>query len=210
MEGRNAANCWAPKIFYDGEKSQFMIVWSTWLKDGTFGEPELPDTTRQHRIFYTTTRDFEDFAETKLLFDPGYSCIDAFILKDSNRRYLLFYKDERGNDAEESSDPNWQNIRMARADNPYGPYAGITERITGDGPGEWHNEGPCAVKKGSEYFVFYDHHSGQTYYGAVKSTDLENWTDISEGLSFPPGTQHGSIIRIEAVCLDGLLGVEAG
>jgi len=61
------------------------------------------------------------------------------------------------------------------------------------------------VKKGSEYFVYYDHHSGEKYYGAVKSTDIENWTDISGQLNFPAGTKHGSIIKIKRNYLDKLL-----
>lgn len=176
--------------------------------DGTFGEPKLPGTSKQHRIFYTTTKDFEHFDETKLLFDPGCSCIDAFILKDGSSGYLLFFKDERGNEADEKLNPNWQNIRMALSNNMYGPYGNITGPITSNGEGEWHNEGPCAVKFKDEYFLFYDHHSGDTYFGAVKSDDLKEWSDISHKMNFPDGTKHGSIIKVNKIYLEKLLEVE--
>ena len=189
-----ARNCWAPKIFYDEAEKQWLIVWSTWLDDGTFGPPELPHTSKQHRIFYVTTKDFKDFSEAKLLFDPGYSCIDAYLLKDGDE-YLLFFKDERYNDLEVFT-PAHQNIRMARGKSPYGPFGSISEPITGKGPGKWHNEGPCAVKHRGEYYVFYDHHSGEEYFGAVKSENLKSWVDVSEKMNVPKGFKHGSIIRV--------------
>lgn len=198
-----ARNCWAPKIFYDEAEKQWLIVWSTWLDDGTFRPPELPHTSKQHRIFYVTTKDFKDFSEAKLLFDPGYSCIDAYLLKDGDE-YLLFFKDERYNDSEVFA-PAHQNIRMARGKSRYGPFGDITEPITGKGAGKWHNEGPCAVKLGGEYYVFYDHHSGETYYGAVKSRDLKNWVDVSEQMNFPKGLKHGSIVRVPKKVVTKLL-----
>jgi len=32
--------------------------------------------------------------------------------------------------------------------------------------------------------------------GAVKSMDLENWTDISDQINFPDGTRHGTVFKI--------------
>jgi hypothetical protein len=127
-----ARNCWAPKIFYDEADKHWQIIRSTWLDDGTFGPPDLPSTSKNHRIFYVTTKDFEDFSEPKVLLDPGYSCIDAYLLKDG-RDYLLFFKDERYNDSDDFA-PAHQNIRMARGRSPYGPFGSISEPITGKGP----------------------------------------------------------------------------
>lgn len=195
MENKpKARNCWAPKIFYDEKAGHWQIIWSTWLDDGTFGPPELPHTSKQHRIWYATTKDFVDVSKPKLLLDPGYSCIDAYLLKDGSK-YLLFFKDERYNDSDVFT-PAHQNIRMARGKSRYGTFGDITEPITGKGPGKWHNEGPCAVKLRDEYYVFYDHHSGEEYFGAVKSNDLKNWVDVSEKMNFPKGFKHGSIIRV--------------
>ena len=198
-----AINCWAPKLFYDQAKEQWMIFWSTWLDDGSVPPPELPETSKQHRIFYTTTKDFKTFTETRLLFDPGYSCIDAFIYEEGSQ-YYMFFKDERGNDAVEYR-PGWQNIRMAKATSPYGPFGEVSKPITGYGPGIWHNEGPCVLKEGPQYFLFYDHHSDNRYFGAARSTDLKRWTDISNRMSFPKDTRHGSIIKVKAECLNKVL-----
>ncbi|MHC4061998.1 MAG: glycoside hydrolase family 43 protein [Planctomycetota bacterium] len=187
-------NCWAPKIFYDGQKKQWQIVWSSWVDDGTFGPPDLPHTSKQHRIWYVTTKDFETFSEPKLLLEPGYSCIDAYLI-GGDGEWLLFFKDERYNDSDVVT-PAHQNIRMARSNSRYGPFGDISEPITGRGPGKWHNEGACAVKHHGELYVFYDHHSGQTYFGATKSKDLRNWTDVSDKMNFPKGFKHGSIIKV--------------
>ena len=202
---RKARNCWAPKLFYDERSNQWMILWSTWLDDGTFPPPEKPDTTKQNRIFYVTTKDFNKFSRARLLFDPGHNCIDAYLLKDANE-YLLFFKDERGNDAKVFN-PEVQNIRFARGKSPFGPFGSISKTITGKGRGKWQNEGPSALKVGNEYYVFYDHYKGSapSYYGAVKSTNLVDWVDISDQMQFPEGAKHGHILRVPARIIDGLL-----
>ncbi|MHC4499102.1 MAG: glycoside hydrolase family 43 protein [Planctomycetota bacterium] len=187
-------NCWAPKIFYDGQKKHWQIIWSSWVNDGTFPPPELPHTSKQHRIWHVTTKDFETFTEPKLLLEPGYSCIDAYLI-EGDGGYLLFFKDERYNDSQVVT-PAHQNIRMARSKSRCGPFGDISEPITGQGPGKWHNEGPCVVKHKGEYYVFYDHHNGQTYFGATKSRDLKNWADVSDKMNFPKGFKHGSIIKV--------------
>jgi len=201
-------NCWAPKLFYDEGRGQWMILWSTWLDDGSFPAPEEPATSKQNRIFYVTTKDFKSFSEAKLLFDPGYSCIDAYLLKDGDE-YLLFFKDERGNNAEEYH-AGWQNIRFARGRSVYGPFGGVSGTITGKGKGKWHNEGPSVIKAGGEYYVFYDHHSGRAYYGAVKSSNLSKWEDVSEQMRFPADAKHGHIIRVPRGIVEGLLLKAAG
>jgi len=189
-------NCWAPKLFYDDAEKHWMILWSSWVDDGTFGPPELPNTSKQHRIFYATTKDFKQISQPKLLFDPGYSCIDAYLLKDKSE-YLLFFKDERDNDSEVFNGEH-QNIRIARGKSPIGPFGDISETITGMSGKTWQNEGPSAIKVANEYFVFYDHYKPPPprYYGAVKSTDLLKWIDVSDKMSFPEGAKHGSIIRL--------------
>jgi len=200
-----AKNCWAPKLFYDERSQQWMILWSTWLDDGTFPPPDRPDTTKQNRIFYVTTKDFSNFSEARLLFDPGHNCIDAYLLKDENE-YLLFFKDERGNDAEVFN-PEHQNIRFARSKSPFGPFGSISKTITGKGPGKWQNEGPSAIKVGAEYYAFYDHYKGAapSYYGAVKSTNLADWVDVSDQMRFPGYCKHGSILPVPSRIVNGLL-----
>ncbi len=93
-----------------------MIFWSTTLADDMFPEPAVPGTSRNHRIWYVTTRDFRTLSEARVLFDPGHSCIDACLLRDDSGHYL-FFKNERANDESVAVfDPRYQNIRMARGE----------------------------------------------------------------------------------------------
>lgn len=205
-----ARNCWAPKLFYDEDLNQWMILWSTWLDDGSFPPPAEPGTTKNNRIFYVTTKDFETFSQASLLFDPGYNCIDAYLLEDENE-HLLFFKDERDNDASQFNGEH-QNIRFGRGAGPYGPFGSISDTITGRGSGTWHNEGPSAIKVAEEYYVFYDHHGEPEplYFGAVKSTNLVDWLDVSDQMSFPQDFKHGTILRIPHHTLRKLLGGTGG
>jgi len=69
-----------------------------------------------------------------------------------------------------------------------------------------HNEGPCALKAGEWYYIFYDHHDDNVYFGAVRSKDLRHWQDVSEQMHFPKGFRHGHIIRVPGRIVTNLLG----
>lgn len=51
------------------------------------------------------------------------------------------------------------------------------------------------LKTHNEWIVYFDKYTNHTY-GAVSSTDLEHWTDISGKVSFPEGARHGSVFTI--------------
>ncbi len=183
-----------------------MILWSTTLTDDTFPKPVVPGTSRNHRIWYVTTRDFQTLSEAQLLFDPGHSCIDAYLLRD-NSGYSLFFKDERANDESVAVfDPRYQNIRMARGESPRGPFRDISPPITGRGRGLWMNEGPSAIKVDDAHYVFYDHHGDEPYFGVVRSRDLVSWEDLTQRFRFPSGSKHGHIFRARREVVQRLVG----
>ena len=41
--------------------------------------------------------------------------------------------------------------------------------------------------------------------GAVSSSDLINWTDISDEISFPDGTRHGTIFKVKEGVYNNIL-----
>jgi hypothetical protein len=41
--------------------------------------------------------------------------------------------------------------------------------------------------------------------GAIKSNDLINWTDVSDKVSFPKGTRHGTVFKVKQKTLNKLL-----
>ncbi len=184
MENEPAVrNLWAPEIFYDAAAARWLIFWSSTIP-GRFPDTDATGDDRyNHRIYATSTPDFETFSPSRLFFNPGFNVIDATLLAAEGRFYLIF-KDERKN-------PVKKNLRYAVADKPDGPFGPPGEPFTGD----W-VEGPSAIKIKDEYLVYFDHYASPHYYGAVRSKDLKQWEDCSKEMSFPPGHRHGTVLRI--------------
>lgn len=184
MHEDSAKNSWAPEIIYDDNKKEYMIYWATTIR----GRFEQKDTSAEgrvnnHRIYYVTTKNFKDFNKAQLLYDPGFSVIDATIQKDKNR-YVMFLKNE-------TKSPVEKNIRVAYAQKLTGPYTAAGPAITG----KYWAEGPTALKLGDKWIVYFDKYTSHKY-GAVVSTDLVNWNDVSDKVSFPNGTRHGTAFVI--------------
>ena len=178
-------NVWAPELFYDNANQLYYIIWSSTIP-GKFS-PEDAGTSESkydHRVYYTTTKDFKTFAETKLFFDPGHNTIDAFLCQKDNR-YFLFYKDE-------TLFPEAKKIiLMATGESPEGPFSEGKEISAQN----W-VEGPSALSIGNDWIVYYDcYRDGK--YGAVRSRNGEDWQDVGTLVSFPVGTRHGTAFEVD-------------
>jgi len=193
MEHENKAmNCWAPEIFYDEGKEEFMIFWSTTIP-GRFPETDgSGDGKNNHRMYYVTTRDMEHFSETKLLYDPGFNSIDGTLLRHRDR-YLMFLKDETKRPVAK------KNIRIATASDPTGPWSPASEPIYDK---DW-AEGPTIARVGEQWILYFDRYTAERF-GALATSDLEHWDDISAQLSFPEGTRHGTILKVSRATLENL------
>ena len=164
-------------------KKEYMIYWATTIN----GRFPLTDTAAEskynHRIYYATTKDFKKFSKTKLLYNPGFSVIDASIVKEGTR-YIMFLKNE-------TRSPVEKNIRIAYAPKLTGPYTAAGPSITGN----YWAEGPTALKKADQWIIYFDKYRDHKY-GAVASPDLVNWKDISDIIAFPAGVRHGTVLAI--------------
>ena len=187
-----AINCWAPEMLWDEAKRHYFIYWSTTIP-GRYPETD-GQNGRNHRLYYTTTPDCETFGETRLLFNQGFNVIDADILKHGDG-YLMCVKNETN-----VPFPVEKNIRVTTAPAPEGPWAPVSAPITGN----YWAEGPCAIHLDGAVVVFFDKYR-EGAYGAVRSRDLKTWSDISEGLSFPPEARHGHLFQVPASALEKLL-----
>lgn len=185
MHEPKARNSWAPELFYDGASRRFVIVWSTTIPGRFPQSAGSSESNYNHRLYYTTTRDFKSFAPTKLFYDPGHSVIDGF-LATQDGKYLLFFKDETLRPTPRKV------ILLATADKLEGPYTRPTKPIC---PQDW-VEGPSAIRIGDTWHVYFDCYRKHRY-GLILSKDLEHWTDASDRLSVPPGTRHGTVFRID-------------
>ncbi|ULQ51521.1 glycoside hydrolase family 43 protein [Flavihumibacter fluvii] len=187
---RTAENCWAPEIFYDAANRQYILYWSTTIP-GRF-----PETAgrgdNNHRIYYVTTSDFKQYSDTRLLYDGGFNVIDATIQK-SGDTYLMFVKDETLKPAPQ------KNLRLVTSKKATGGYSAASKPITGN----YWAEGPTALYIKGRWIVYFDKYTLHQY-GAVASTDLVNWSDISSEVSFPDGARHGTVLAISRAELDRL------
>ncbi|WP_255474222.1 glycoside hydrolase family 43 protein [Pontibacter qinzhouensis] len=178
-----ARNTWAPEITYDDKTGEYLIYWATTIT-GLYPETQSSEESAyNHRMYYVTTKDFKTYSDTRLLYEPGFNVIDATIVKDNNR-FVMFLKDE-------TREPPLKNLKVAFADNLTGPYSAAGPPITGN----YWAEGPTTLKLGNTWTVYFDKYRDKAM-GAVQSEDLQNWTDISEKISFPKGMRHGSIFKV--------------
>ncbi len=190
----SVVNCWAPEINYDPKNDNFIIYWSSTIK-GKF--PETANSTKNgartnHRIYYTTTRDFDTFSEIELLYEPGINVIDASIKKNSEG-YLMFIKNETELPEAE------KNISIVYADKITGPYSKLGKPITGD----YWAEGPTAIRIHGKWHLYFDKYRKHSY-GLLTSLDLQHWTDESEKLQMPEGIRHGTVMEISRKTFDKL------
>ncbi|MBW4889024.1 glycoside hydrolase family 43 protein [Mucilaginibacter sp. HMF5004] len=171
-------NVWAPEIFYDDDNDQFIIVWASTIP-GRF--PVGTETeNNNHRLYYTVTRDFKTFAKEKLFYDPGFSAIDAEIIKRAKNDYVMVVKD--------NTRPN-RNIKVAFANNPLGPYTKASGAFTDN-----FTEGPTVAKAGDNYLIYYDAYR-EKIFGAQSTTDFKTFTNITKQVDVPVAHKHGTIFK---------------
>lgn len=189
MKGEpTTVNVWAPELFYDEDKKEFVVVWASCIP-GRF-ERGIEEEENNHRLYYITTKDFTTVSETKLLYDPGFSSIDAVIVKRDKNDYVLVLKD--------NTRPN-RNLKVAFGPSPVGPYSGVSEAFT-----DTFVEGPSVVKLGEEYWIYFDAYREKRY-GAVKTSDFIHFTDETNTITVPQFHKHGTIFKAQASVVDGLL-----
>ncbi len=164
-----------------------MIVWASTIP-GRFPDAQEKHDNN-HRLYFTTTKDFTEFAPAKLFFEPGFSVIDGFVLQDG-KKFVLLNKD--------NSRPNL-NLRVAFADSPLGAWTNESEPFT-----QKFTEGPAVLKVGEDWLVYFDAYR-EKIYGALKTRDFKTFTDVTKEVSFPPEHKHGTALRVPREILDGLL-----
>ena len=190
-------NCWAPELFYDEPSKTFYIFWATTIPDRHSYVPTSESEKQwNHRIYYTTTKDFKSFTKTSMFFNPTFSAIDAAIAKDPVTKELIMVVKN------ENSAPAEKNIRVTRTmDIRKGFPIEVSAPITGN----YWAEGPAPLYVGDTLYVYFDMYRNGRY-GAVRSTDHgHTWTDISDEVSFPKGIRHGTAFKVDERYLNTLL-----
>ena len=182
MHEDSARNCWAPEITYDAKSKQYMIYWATTIAGKYKADPKV-ENGYNHRMYYVLTKDFKIFSKTKLLYDKGFNVIDATIVPNG-KQFVMFLKDE-------TREPVQKNIKIATGKKINKGYSDASPPITGN----YWAEGPTTLQINGTWIVYFDKYRDHKY-GAVQSTDLKNWTDVSDKLVMPKGIRHGTIFTI--------------
>ena len=181
-------NVWAPELFYDDEGKQFIIIWASTIPFRFQKGIEVENNN--HRMYYTTTKDFKTFTETKLFLDPKFSVIDALIVKEAKGKYVLVLKD--------NTRPE-RNIKVAFGSNPLGPWQNISKPFT-----ENFTEGPAVAKVKDGYLIYYDAYQKKRY-GASFTKDFKTFINADSLITVPEGHKHGTVFRTNKKILNGLL-----
>ena len=188
-----ARNSWAPEMIYDEEKKQLIIFWASTVKVN--GEWVVEEGKRyDHRMYYTTTKDFKTFAPAKLFFDPGHNVIDATIRKAGDTWYMI-YKDETELPAPQKT------LLVATSKNAEGPYRPLTGKAFTK---SW-VEGPAVAQlQDGSYLVYMDAYRDRKY-EALRTTDFVNWENVSDKLSMVEPASHGTVVKTSRATVDALI-----
>lgn len=187
---RHTYSVWAPELFYDDTKGEYMIVFTAQVDDKT-STGRRNEHGDYHRMYYVTTRDFVAFSEPRLLYDAGYSCIDGVIVKRGEGDYVLVAKDNRKANS---------NLRVAFSRRPEGPYTlPLLRPFTGI-----FAEGPSVTKVGDTYYIYYDLYRRHIY-GASTTKDFIHFTDVTSNAAFPAGHKHGTVFKAPVSTVEALI-----
>jgi len=185
-----ARNAWAPEIVWDADAAEFLIFWATTIPGRFAAGADSSEDKLNHRIYFTATKDFEHFTRAALLFDPGFSSIDATLVRAGHDWHLIF-KDETRSPAPA------KNFLQAVATSARGPFTKFSAPFS---PAGLWVEGPSVVRVGAEWLLYYDAYTAK-HYGVMRSCDLEHWEDVTAQLRLPDeGTplrpRHGTVIAV--------------
>ena len=180
-------NVWAPELFYDDENKEYIIVFASCIPNRF--EKGIEDENNNHRLYYTTTKDFKTFTDTKLFFDPKFSSIDAVIVKRQKDDYVLVLKD--------NTRPN-RNIKVAFSNHAVGPYANVSEAFT-----EKFTEGPAVAKVKNGWLIYYDVYQKKKF-GASYTKDFTTFVNADSLISIPEGHKHGTVFMADKKILKAL------
>ena len=200
MTDTTTVNVWAPELFWDDVRQQAVIVWASCVP-GRFPDGQ-EDHKNNHRLYYTTTKNFQQFTPAKLMIDPGFSCIDATLVKRGKNDYVMVLKD--------NTRPE-RDIKVAYSKSPYGPWSKASEPFTGkmmEGPTvlRLHDENTNSKSPNSQsgWLIYYDRYRLKDF-GAHFTKDFVTFEDVSKQVKVPVLHKHGTIFKADERIVYNLL-----
>lgn len=200
-------HAWAPEAFYDPDLEQYGILWSG------------NDANDVNRIYVSYTKDFQTLVnpEPIVFFDPGYSVIDATLVRTDTLNYLLF-KDETdaSGGAKTGSGKDIQIARSASAALTPGTFTRWSPDYVTRGSDQstrLATEGPFVTKAAqvgtwtmcADLFT-----AASGSFGCWSTNDLgaapSSWTRLATNTySLPAYAQHANTVRVTETELNALI-----
>ncbi|MEK9852196.1 MAG: glycoside hydrolase family 43 protein [Flavobacteriaceae bacterium] len=176
-------NSWAPELIYDKKNEQYLIFWASTVSDKYTETENQSEGNWNHRMYFTTTKDFINFSETKIFLEPGFNVIDATI-SNYDSSYFMVIKDETYLPEAKKT------LHILFSDNLYDWDVTISDAISWS----W-VEGPTITKINDDWVIYFDQYKKGSF-GAITSSNLLKWEDISEEIKLPNGIRHGTIFKV--------------
>lgn len=179
INNKTAGCTWAPEAYYDETTEEYMIFWASRTRNDGFA---------QQRIFYTTTKDFVEFAKPKVWINYPFSTIDTTVIEEDGKYYRFTKYEDKA------------RIILETADSLLGEWTEIESPVLDEQKGV---EGPCCfefheedIVDGQRFGLLLDNFGGGGYY--IMTTDSLADGDFQKvkGYSLPKRPRHGTVIRI--------------
>jgi len=180
---KSTKNSWAPELFYDKKNEQYLIFWASTVSEKYTETENQSEGNWNHRMYFTTTKDFINFSETKIFLEPGFNVIDATI-SNYDSSYFMVIKDETYLPEAKKT------LHILFSDNLYDWDVSISDAISWS----W-VEGPTITKINDDWVIYFDQYKKGSF-GAITSSNLLKWEDISEEIKLPNGIRHGTIFKV--------------
>lgn len=175
--GRPARNIWAPEWVFDKANGSYFVFWSSSFEDQGW---------KQSQLWFSRTRDWQNFTPATVLFRPPYSAIDG-ALWEHDGSYFLFHKEEEfgANKGERRA------VRLAIASQLEGPYKLYEGPLNSGQMAPVISEGPAIMTdpENAGWLLIYDYCMSNGY-GVSASSDLIQWS-VETSVAFPPDARHG-------------------
>ncbi|MGO4731145.1 glycoside hydrolase family 43 protein [Paenibacillus sp. 2KB_22] len=175
---------WAPDIIYDKNNNDYVIHWSSSHSSNEYGFKG---------IYYSRTKDFENFSKAQLLIKKEDSGIIDSAMYEEDGKYYLFLKSEQ----------NPGKIILMKSDSITGPFERIhsfDQSMETVEAGQY--EAPTAVRlddgRWCLFLDFYGCSAEEQGYVPFIADRLANGEFIrsDQSFTFPYGYKHGTILAI--------------
>ena len=195
----------APKLYYNGDSSKFIMTWHTPHKEGSKEDPERYWASQ--RTLYVLSDDLKSFEGTpKRLFDWDMGTIDVFIRKIGESYYAII-KDETYPTLYWTTG---KTIRIAKAPSLLGPYS-----LPGDPISPNFREAPMLIPSPNDkiWYMYYEQYPGVSYGLSIADNINGPWYQASgytfhsdwDKYSLPEKVRHGCMITISKPEYDNLV-----